>query len=217
VEGVEDTGGRIYFRIPEDKRLGVGRHRIHFIVRGDLSSTDQIIQVIEENAQVVVSDVDGTLTESEAAQFGALFSGNPPATHPGAPEALWALANRGYLIFYITARPAWLASDTHDWLALRGFPPGLVHTTLGLTGTFGGAAVDFKSSEIINNVIDRFGGPPAFGIGNKESDAEVYRSANVEADHRLLFQLDGDAMGGRVFQDYRDLVDELGMAELACQ
>ncbi len=69
VEGVKDTGGWIYFKIPADKALGVGIHRIHMVLRGDLTTADQIIEVAPPDTPMFVSDIDGTLTSSENAEF----------------------------------------------------------------------------------------------------------------------------------------------------
>ena len=63
VEGVEDSGGRVYFQLPSEKELGVGRHRVRMVVRGDHSSADQYIEVLPKGAAIFVTDMDGTLTE----------------------------------------------------------------------------------------------------------------------------------------------------------
>ena len=39
VEGVEDTGGWVYFQAPSNLALGEGRHRFLLVVAGDLSTT----------------------------------------------------------------------------------------------------------------------------------------------------------------------------------
>ncbi|MBW2464445.1 MAG: phosphatidylinositol transfer protein [Deltaproteobacteria bacterium] len=205
IERIEDDGGRVYFRIPPDKRLGPGKHRIHFVVRGDHSTADQYIHVLRRGERVIVSDVDGTLTESESAEFTAILGGASPGINPNAPEALWALADRGYLIFYVTARPDWLSARTHEWVAERGLPPGLVHTTnTGLGGT-GSTAVAFKTTELAE-VAARIGHPVDVGIGNKDSDAEAYLNAGIYRDLRFLYQLTTDPMGGIVFNNYAELV-----------
>jgi hypothetical protein len=122
VEGVLDTGGRVYFEIPAAQRLGIGRHRLAFVVKGDHTVATQFIEVLPSGARFVVSDVDGTQTESEAAEaeyllLNAIFLGdNRPAARPYGPELLWAFANRGYRIFYVTARPEWLHVRTHEWV-----------------------------------------------------------------------------------------------------
>lgn len=215
VERIVDDGGRVYFEIPESARLGPGRHRVHFVVRGDHTTADQYIHVLGAGERVVVSDVDGTLTESENAEFLTLLSGPSPAVNPGAPEALWALARRGFVIFYVTARPDWLTTRTHEWIVERGLPPGLVHTTNNGIGALGSAAVTFKNEELAD-IVDRLGGPPDIAIGNRESDAEAYLTNGVAAEHRLFYQLDGDLMGGVRFDDYFALVPLFEGLEARC-
>lgn len=216
VYGVEDTGGWVFFEIPESARLSVGRHRLHFVVKGDLTTTDQLIEVVDANAHFVVSDVDGTLTESENAELLVLLNGPSPAVQPGAPEALSALAARGYKILYLTARPGWLTTRTHEWVDEVGLPPGLVHTTFTFTGALNAAAATFKREELAA-LTETIGRPIDFGIGNRESDATAYVEAGIVAEHRLLYQLDGDAMGGVIFDDYRDLVAGFETLPLVCE
>ncbi len=215
IERIVDDGGRIYFQIPEAMRLGPGRHRIHFVVRGDHTTADQYIHVLAGGERVVVSDVDGTLTESETAEFYTVLNGPSPAVNPGAPEALWALADRGFILFYITARPDWLTTRTHEWTRERALPPGLVHTTNNGIGALGGAAVTFKTEEL-TEVAERVGGPAAIAIGNKESDAEAYLTTGVPAEFRFLYQLSGDVMGGVLFDDYLTLVPIFEALPTAC-
>ena len=61
------------------------------------------------------------------------------------------------------------------------------------------------------------GRPIDFGIGNRESDATAYVEAGIVPEHRLLYQLDGDAMGGVIFDDYRDLVAGFEALPLVCE
>lgn len=214
--GVEDTGGWVFFRIPDAARLGVGRHRVHFVVKGDLSTTDQLIEVVAPGARFVVTDVDGTLTESEYAEVTAVVGLGSPEVHPGAPEALAALASRGYRILYLTARPHWLSTRTHEWLVERNLPPGLVHTTLSKVGALNEAAAEYKRDELAA-LTETIGRPIDYGIGNKESDAAAYLEAGIDPSRRLLFRLDGDAMGGVIFDDYRDLIAPFEALPLVCE
>jgi hypothetical protein len=205
VEGVDDHGGQVYYPIPAARRLGVGRHRVRFVVRGDLSVADAYITVLPAGARVVVSDVDGTLTESETAEWGTLFGGASPAAQPGGADMLWAFARRGYHVFYLTARPAFLATRTHQWLNERGFPPGVVHTTLGLTGALGGAATTFKAEEL-NALINRLGYAPDYAFGNTDTDVAAYALVPIVPSHAYYYQLAGDLRGGQRVDDYRTLV-----------
>jgi hypothetical protein len=215
VHGVEDSGGRVYFPIPLDKQLAIGRHRIHFVVLGDLSTADQYIQVLPADARLVVTDIDGTLTSSEYAQVWDELLDISPAAHPGAPEALWALARKGHFIFYLTARPEFLGQRTQTWLAERGFPPGISHTTLTHTGETGDSAIVFKLAEIDDMAL-RLGRGPSFGFGNKESDAEAFMQAGMDPDRCYYYELEGNPLGGHVHSDYQVLADEFSALPSRC-
>jgi len=204
VEGVEDTGGRVYLEIPAAQRLGPGRHRVHFVVRGDHTTADQIIEVLPADARFVVTDVDGTQTESETAEWGAVLTGADPAHNPSGPELMTAYARRGYHVLYLTARPEWLEPRTHEWLLAHGYPQGIVHTTLGLTGATGAPAIEFKQGEL-EALLARFPGALDDAIGNTDSDTAAYHNVGVPPDRSFLYQYDPGADGTRV-DDYATLI-----------
>lgn len=211
VLGAIDDEGWVFHRIGP---LPEGRHRVHFIVRGDLSTADQFIDVLAPNDRLVMSDVDGTLTEEEAAEFVTLLSGPSPDAQPGSPELYWSFVRRGYRMFYVSARPHWLATRTHEWLAERGYPPGIVRVTQTGTGIFGSAAVEFKTG-VLADLATRVDIIPEYAFGNKESDAEAFEAASVP--NRMLYQMDeGDLFGGRAFDDYSALSDEVEALPLLC-
>jgi phosphatidate phosphatase PAH1 len=215
VEGVVDTGGRVYFEIPADRRLEPGRHRIHMIVRGDLSSADQYIEVVPEGTPVVLTDVDGTLTTSETEEFFDLLSGTLPEVRPGAPEALQALAAKGYHPIYLTARPEFLGTRTHEFVRERGLPPGIVHTSLFFDGALGSEAVTFKTGELA--AFAARGLVPTFAFGNTESDGEAYENAGIQPlDHRVFIEFD-DAHGGRRIDTWEAIVAELEALNELCE
>jgi phosphatidate phosphatase PAH1 len=215
IEGVPPNGGRVYFQVPAARALGVGRHRFRFVVRGDGSTADSVLDVLPSTARVAVSDVDGTLTSSEWAALGALIDGQPPAAHPGSPEALWALARRGYHIFYLTARPEWLEPTTRRWVALRGFPPGVVHTTTGSTGALNSAAQRFKEDEL-RALAARLGRAPDYGFGNRASDVATYTAVGIDPRRSYYYQLSGDLRGGQRLDDYRALVAPFALLPTVC-
>lgn len=216
VDRVEDTGGRVYFRIPEAQRLGPGRHRVHFIVRGDSTFADQYIQVLAGGERFVVSDVDGTLTESETAQVTALFTGSSPEAQPSSAEMLQAFHDRGFVVFYITARPDWLQRQTHRWLRERGYPPGLVRTSFIAIGAQGAEAIAYKTLEL-TEIGDRLGYAPEYAFGNTATDAQAFLDGGVGAEGRMFYQFADDVLGGRHFEDYADMIPEVEALGPVCR
>jgi hypothetical protein len=206
VEGVDDSGGRVYFRVPEDKALGVGRHRVHLVVKGDLSTTDLFIQVVPPKTPVFVSDVDGTLTTTETEEFQKLLTGELPGVHADAANAFKLLVKKGYHPLYLTARPEWLVARTREFLKTYGFPPGIVHTTLSLTGALGGSAATYKSTEL--EQLAGKGMIASFGFGNTASDADAYEKSSMLPIHaRFYYQFDDTEHGGRRIESYTELIE----------
>lgn len=214
VEGVPSDGGRVYFEIPQDKQLGPGRHRIRLVVAGDGSSTDLFLDVVPRGAPIFISDVDGTLTSSENVEFVKLLEGELPDTHPGAPEALRALAAKGYRPIYVTARPEWLVQRTRDFLELHGFPPGIVHTSTSITGAgFGASAARYKEGEIA--MLAEKGLVPAYGFGNMPSDSDAYAPI-PDPTHRIFYQIDGSFTGRRI-DSYTELLPDFAKLPAVCR
>ncbi|HSO34004.1 MAG TPA: phosphatidylinositol transfer protein, partial [Labilithrix sp.] len=214
VDGVVDSGGRVYFKIPRAKELAVGRHRVRLVVAGDQTSTDLRIDVLPKGSPIVVSDVDGTLTSSENAEYPALLTGSLPAAQPRAADALAALTAKGYHVVYLTARPEWLTGRTHEFLAASGFPPGIVHTTTGLTGALGGAAATFKSEELAR--LAAHGHAIAWGFGNRASDTDAYDAAKVPLAHRIFLGVT-DTHGGKRIDGYAEILPVIAATAATCK
>lgn len=216
VEGVSDDGGRVYFEIPAAQRLGPGRHRVHLVVRGDLSSTDLFIEVVPRGAPMFVSDVDGTLTGTETEEFTSLLLGELPDAHAHAAAAFHRLTSKGYRPMYLTARPEWLVERTRDFLEAYGFPPGIVHTTLGLTGATGDGAAEYKTAEL-GRLFDGREMLPAWAFGNTATDADAYDNAGVmPLARRVFYRFDDESHGGRRIDGYDELFAEIDALPSLC-
>lgn len=214
VEGVEDTGGRVYFELPPAQRLGLGRHRLLFVVQADHSTAEQFIEVLPAGARFAITDVDGTQTESENAEFGAIFSGATVTAQPFGAELMSAFAARGYRPFYLTARPDWLQTRTVEWLSENGYPPGVVHTTLGFTGAMGNAAVVFKTGELAA-LLARFPDSIEVSIGNTATDTTAFSNVGVTPERAWLYRYDPGAMGTRI-DDYGAQIPVAQTSPLSC-
>lgn len=215
VDGVEDNGGRIYFDIPAGQELALGRHRIRTVVAGDGTFADSFIDVVAPGTPIFVSDVDGTLTSSESIEWVDMLIGKTPQTHDGAPEAFQALASKGYRMIYLTARPEWLTQRTRDFLAERGFPQGLVHTSTSTTGAgVGAGAANFKTAELA--LLKAKGLIPTYGFGNKPSDSDAYATIVPDPQHRIFYQIKGE-FTGRAIQSYESLIPEFQQSAAICR
>lgn len=215
VEDVKDTGGRVYFEIPKANELAPGRHRIRMVVAADHTFADLIIDVVPKGTRIVVSDVDGTLTDSETAEYPAMLKGLVPGAQPRAADALSSLAAKGYHVVYLTARPEWLTGRTTEFLKQKGFPPGVVHTTTGITGLPGAAAATFKTAELA--LLKAHGHTIEWAFGNTTGDTDAYNAAEINpVDHRVFLRAD-DAHGGRRIEAYSEILPALAASPAACK
>lgn len=211
VDGAHDSGGRVYFRVPEGKTLGIGRHEVRLRVLGDGTETSLVVHVVPRGTKLVVSDVDGTLTTAEAIEVAAFVRGVTSPVRVDAARALGLLAERGYVPVYLTARPEWLVGRTRAFLSEHGFPPGIVRTKDDKSGSIGPSAAEFKKREL--ELLRAGGLEIAFGFGNRSTDVDAYAAYVAEPTHRYFVGLEDDPpgalRGGRGFASYTELLPEL--------
>jgi phosphatidate phosphatase PAH1 len=215
VEDVPDSGGRIYFEVPAARALPEGRHRVAMVVAGDRTMTDLVVDVVPPKTRFVVSDVDGTLTTSELAEVGAIVTGGAADAHPDAPKVLTKLAAKGYRPFFLTARPDVETARTREFLAERGFPRGIVHTTAGSSPLTGDAAVAFKNAEL--GTLQKKGALLHLGFGNTESDADAYANAALPQNGRIFYRFTDQRHGGRRIEAYKELLGDIDALAPACR
>ena len=213
IEGVEDSGGWVFLEFPES--LPPGRHRVHWVVRGDGTRADTFIEVVEPGTPIILSDIDGTLTTSEWERLVDFLLDGIPDVNDGAPEALNALVDLGYRPMYLTARPEFLGNRTYEFIEARGLPPGIIHTSLSATGALGSAAVELKTGEL--DALAARGLVPSWVFGNTDSDAEAYQNAGISPlEQRVFFQYE-DAFGGRTIDSYNELLPEIAGLDPVCE
>jgi hypothetical protein len=215
IEGIPDDGGRLYFPIPADKQLGVGRHRVRLVVAGDHSATELFIEVVPQGVPLFVSDVDGTLTTSELAELGSTITGSTPDANDGAAEALKGLVTKGYRPVYLTARPELSVQRTREFVEERSFPQGRIETSLAsLVGLTGNKAVSYKS-DALNRLVDK-GFEIAYAFGNTDTDAQAYENAGIPSESRYFYKYSDKKFGGQRIESYREL-NQFASLEGVCQ
>jgi hypothetical protein len=206
VEGVADSGGRIYFQIPAEKQLGEGRHRVLMVVKGDHSRAEAIIEVRPAGTPVAAIDIDGTLTVSEFEEVRAVLVGQTAQANTGAVDVVKALVAKGYRPYYLTARTELLTGRSRQFLQEKGFPPGAVHATLWFAGAVSDAVKIKYKTDDLEQLVKR-GMRPGIGLGNTKTDAQAY--ANLQIARRFMYQFD-DAVNGSVrIDDYSAFATEL--------
>jgi hypothetical protein len=132
--GWVDDGGRVWFELPPESALPLGRHQLRLRVRGDGSTAAVNLWVIAPGTGAVVFDIDGTLTTDDQELVTQVVERLKDRTYvpkpwPAAREVVKAWADRGWLPIYVTGRPDVLHEVTREWLRDQGFPPGPLRLT----------------------------------------------------------------------------------------
>lgn len=200
-----DHDGRIHWSAGV---LPLGSHRLRVSVVGDSTSTELSVVVVPGGQPIFVSDVDGTLTESETAEFPALMKRKLPDVHPSAAEAFRKLAARGLVPVYLTARPDWLIPRTRELLATNQFPPGVVLAERNTVGRFGSGAAAFKRREI-ESLVSNGRTKIEWAFGNMPSDAETYAAFVTDPKRRVFYRYTDAAFGGRRIESYGEVLADV--------
>jgi hypothetical protein len=123
-----DGDGRVAVNAPTT--LGAGLYEVRFQVLGDATGTTSYLWILPAGTHVVVSDIDGTLTQSDSQLFMQILDGSHvPVPYLGAVDLTKAHAATRAIVVYLTGRPYWLTQRTRDWLVGLGFQPGPLHVT----------------------------------------------------------------------------------------
>ena len=180
-----NKSGTFCYEIPEDKKFPVGLHLIKLVVKGDGSETNMFIRVKEDNKvlKMVVFDMDGTLTTSDKdislAFLAELWNGDSAdmPMYPSAEKMATYYYQRGYEILYLTARPYWLSEKSYNWLVIRNFPFGYMHTYEGSMPDGNLDAETFKK-RYLQSLVDK-GIKFEYTHGNALTDIAAYKSLNT--------------------------------------
>uniref|UniRef100_A0A8C8VFM4 Phosphatidylinositol transfer protein membrane associated 2 n=1 Tax=Pelusios castaneus TaxID=367368 RepID=A0A8C8VFM4_9SAUR len=123
---ISNSGGRVSYVIPENRRLGVGVYPVKMVVRGDHTYADSYITVLPKGTEFVVFSIDGSFAASVS------IMGSDPKVRAGAVDVVRHWQDRGYLIIYVTGRPDMQKQRVVAWLAQHNFPHGIVSFCDGL-------------------------------------------------------------------------------------
>lgn len=153
--------------------------------------------------QVVISDIDGTITKSDA--LGHVFTMiGKDWTHMGVAKLYTDIANNGYNFLYLTSRAIGQADYTRDYLKKvvqdkYQLPDGPVIMSPDRLFTSFHREIIIRKPEVfkmacLRDVQRLFGGRDPFyaGFGNRITDARSYRSVNVPTSRIFTIDPYGD-------------------------
>jgi hypothetical protein len=200
-----DDDGRFQLALTGARRLPTGMRDLVAYVPGDGSEVRFLAYVAAHDEQVVVTDVDGTLTESEHAIVGEVLGDKQIAPRWNASAALQRSKRP---IVYVTARGDQLTETTRRWLREHGFPRGPLRLAPQLLVPPGRAQLELKT-----RMLRALGVPIVAGIGNRATDIAAYREIGLAPERILIHvtelasEIRDDVAAGRArgFSDYRDL------------
>jgi hypothetical protein len=212
-----DSDGRVRFELPRHVLPGPGRYAVRMAVEVDASVAEGYVLVVPSRAQLVVFDVDGTLTTSDSElfsdYFSDLFGGDfVPEAYEGAVALVSAYAEAGWEILYLTGRPYWLDRITRGWLGDEGFPLGTLHLTRTLSeslpteGAVGTYKRDWLEGLLTHHTIFR-------AYGNATTDIYAYREAGIDVLETFIIGENAGLEGTQPISSYPEHLDGLTVPE----
>lgn len=175
--GTTDDDGRVRVKLPS---LPAGVYEVRFQVAGDRTTTSAFAFILPAGTHIAVTDIDATLTRSDLELAKSLLdSSNIPEAYPDAARLIQAHADRGHIVMYLTGRPYWQSAPTRAWLALKGFPTGLVRLADSNTTIFPteGSVGDFKRAKL-RELLD-LGYVLDVAYGNATTDISAYLDSGI--------------------------------------
>ncbi len=139
--GATDDDGEIHIDVAADDVPDIGEYRLLYRLPGDDSLIASTLRVYPEGTQLVVFDIDGTLTTGHrttvadaVGDIGRIFGWGSymPSLRDGAVEVTRTRVHeQGYVAVYLTGRPFWMTESTRIWMQHYGFARGHLRTTSG--------------------------------------------------------------------------------------
>ncbi|XP_062872525.1 membrane-associated phosphatidylinositol transfer protein 3 [Trichomycterus rosablanca] len=123
---VTNSSGRVFYTIPDSKKLPVGVYPIKMVVKGDQTCAEAFLTVLPRGMECVVFSIDGSFAASVS------IMGSDPKVRPGAVDVVRHWQDLGYLIIYITGRPDMQKQRVVSWLSQHNFPQGMIFFSEGL-------------------------------------------------------------------------------------
>lgn len=201
-ERTTDSDGRMALALGAAELPAPGEYGVHFRVMGDDSAARAVLRVYPPGTQLIVFDIDATLTTSDTELVGQVVAEIlagltvPPEPREGAVDITTLRREQhGYELVYLTGRPYLLDGITRDWLADLDFPGGTVHVTDDVADSWpsDSAVGDYKAAFLQELVAKGFTFHAAYG--NATSDIHAYEVAGIPKERTYILGSNGGASG----------------------
>lgn len=154
---------------------------VYAVLEADGSCAAHFDYLYPPGSNVVVSDIDGTLTLSDNELLNQLVDETyVPKLMAAADRLMQAWAMKGYPVVYLTARPNLLRVETRGWLDQLGFPGGALITETS------NATPDVYKTLWMRRMIQDFGWTVVAVYGNADTDITAYENAGVAKDRTFI-------------------------------
>jgi len=194
-EAVTDSDGRIALSLSADQVPAIGEYALHFRVKGDSSATAAVLCILPPQTELVVFDIDGTLTTSDTELISDVFTdlftpilhgSYVPQARASARELTRLRATQGYQLLYLTGRPYLLTERTRLWLADLGFARGSLHVTDSNAEAVPNVAGvgTFKASYLTG--LKKLGFVLRAAYGNATTDIHAYGQAGIDPQRTFI-------------------------------
>jgi hypothetical protein len=192
-ERTTDTDGRMALALTAAELPAPGEYAVYFRVMGDNSAARSVLRVYPPGTQLIVFDIDATLTTSDTELVGQIVAEilagitAPPTPREGAKDVTALRREQhGYELVYLTGRPYLLDGITRAWLADLGFPGGTVHVTDDVADSWPSDSEvgDYKAAFLEQLQAKGFTFYAAYG--NATSDIHAYEVAGIPKERTYI-------------------------------
>jgi phosphatidate phosphatase PAH1 len=197
-----NTDGRMALTLDPAALPAPGEYGVYFRVMGDNTAARATLRVYPPGTQLIVFDIDATLTTSDTALVGQIVAEIlaglvlPPEARTGAVD-ITALRRdqHGYELVFLTGRPYLLDGITREWLADLGFSGGTVHVTdeVGTAWPSDSHVGDYKAA-FLQDVLDK-GFTFHAAYGNATTDIYAYEQAGIPKERTYILGSHGGESG----------------------
>lgn len=186
-------------------KLNPGCNNVSFTVLQSKAQCTARMFYWKSNVPIVISDIDGTITKSDALGHVLAMIGRD-WTHPGVGKLFTDIQNNGYHVMYLTARSVGQADSTRSYLkgiSQEGYklPDGPVILSPDRTMAALKREVVLKKPEVfkmaclndIQNLYADIEGTPFYaGFGNRITDGLSYRSVGIPSSRIFTINPNGE-------------------------